>query len=131
MSDPPDRQLHRSARGARQAARGVPLRRRPRLAGHRRDHPPDRGRPGVRGEASRDPDPPVGTVISFVEQIIKAIAPAYTSLGYVIVAAGVMAERSILVGLFVPGDVILALGGVYAGRGNLELWAVILIGTFA
>jgi len=70
-------------------------------------------------------------VISFVEQIIKAIAPAYTSVGYLIVAAGVMAERSILVGLFVPGDVILALGGVYAARGDLELWAVILIGTVA
>jgi membrane-associated protein len=70
-------------------------------------------------------------VISFVEQIIKAIAPAYTTAGYAIIAAGVLAERSILVGLFVPGDVILALGGVYAARGNLELWAVIVIGTFA
>src|SRR5207248_7761421 len=42
-----------------------------------------------------------------------------------------LAERSILLGLFVPGDVILALGGVYAARGDLELWAVILIGTAA
>jgi membrane-associated protein len=70
-------------------------------------------------------------VVSFVEQIIKAIAPAYTTAGYAIIAAGVLAERSILVGLFVPGDVILALGGVYAARGSLELWAVIVIGTFA
>ena len=70
-------------------------------------------------------------MISFVEQIIKAIAPAYTTAGYAIIAAGVLAERSILVGLIVPGDVILALGGVYAGRGSLELWAVIVIGTFA
>src|SRR5207247_7653652 len=62
---------------------------------------------------------------------IKAIAPAYTTAGYAIIAAGVLAERSILVGLIVPGDVILALGGVYAGRGSLELWAVIVIGTFA
>ena len=70
-------------------------------------------------------------MLSFVEQIIKAIAPAYTTAGYAIVAGGVLAERSILVGLFVPGDVILALGGVYAGRGDLELWAVVVIGTAA
>ena len=70
-------------------------------------------------------------MISLVEQIIKAIAPAYESAGYLIVAAGVLAERSILLGLFVPGDVILALGGVYAGRGDLALWAVIAIGTAA
>src|SRR2546421_6363472 len=51
--------------------------------------------------------------------------------GYAIVAGGVLAERSILIGLIVPGDVILALGGVYAGRHDLELWAVILIGSVA
>lgn len=70
-------------------------------------------------------------MLSLFEQIVKAIAPAYATAGYAIVAAGVLAERSILVGLFVPGDVILALGGVYAGRGQLELWAVVIIGTAA
>jgi membrane-associated protein len=70
-------------------------------------------------------------VLSLVEQIIKAIAPAYSVAGYAIVAVGVLAERSILIGLFVPGDVILALGGIYAARGDLQLWAVIVIGTFA
>jgi len=70
-------------------------------------------------------------VVSLVEQIVKAIAPAYTVAGYGIVAGGVLAERSILLGLFVPGDVILALGGVYAARHDLHLWAVIAIGTAA
>jgi len=70
-------------------------------------------------------------VAAIVEQILKVIAPAYTVAGYAIVAAGVLAERSILVGLFVPGDVILALGGVYAARGDLALWAVVAIGAGA
>ena len=70
-------------------------------------------------------------MVSLVEQLIKGIAPAYTTFGYVIVGFGVLAERSILIGLIVPGDVILALGGVYASRGDLELWAVIFIGTVA
>ena len=70
-------------------------------------------------------------MLSFLEQLVKGIAPAYASFGYLIVAFGVMAERSILIGLVVPGDVILALGGVYASRGSLELWAVTLIGTVA
>jgi len=70
-------------------------------------------------------------VLSFLEQLVKGIAPAYATFGYLIVAFGVMAERSILIGLIGPGDVILALGGVYASRGDLELWAVTLIGTMA
>jgi membrane protein DedA with SNARE-associated domain len=70
-------------------------------------------------------------VLAFVERIVEWIAPAYTHAGYVIVAGGVLAERSILIGLFVPGDVILALGGIYAGRRHLELVSVIVIGTFA
>jgi membrane-associated protein len=70
-------------------------------------------------------------VVALVEKLIEWIAPAYTHAGYAIVAAGVLAERSILIGLFVPGDVILALGGIYAARGALELTSVIVIGTVA
>jgi membrane-associated protein len=70
-------------------------------------------------------------VLSLIEQLVKAIAPAYSVAGYAIVAVGVLAERSILIGLFVPGDVILALGGVYAGRGDLAVGAVIAIGIVA
>ena len=40
----------------RQGARGLPLRRRPRLAGHRGDDPPGRGGPGLRAATrSRHP----------------------------------------------------------------------------
>ena len=43
----------------------------------------------------------------------------------------VLLERSILIGLIVPGDLILALGGIYAARHDLDLATVIVIGTFA
>jgi membrane-associated protein len=68
---------------------------------------------------------------AIVEDIIKFLSPAYSTFGYAIVAGGVLAERSILIGLVVPGDVLLALGGIYSARGSLELQWVILIGTFA
>jgi membrane-associated protein len=66
-----------------------------------------------------------------VESLIHLIAPAYSTWGYLIITVGVLAERSILIGLFVPGDVILALGGIFAARSRLDLHWVILIGTFA
>jgi membrane-associated protein len=70
-------------------------------------------------------------VLALVERLIEWIAPAYSHAGYAIVAAGVLAERSILIGLFVPGDIILALGGIYAGRAQLDLTSVVVIGTVA
>ena len=42
--------------------------------------------------------------------------------------AAVLAERSILIGLVVPGDLILALGGVYAAKRQVDLAWVIAIG---
>ena len=68
---------------------------------------------------------------SIAEKIVRWMQPAFASAGYAIVAAGVLAERSMFVGLIVPGDVILALGGVYASTGKLELWLVIVIGAVA
>src|SRR5439155_16013855 len=47
---------------------------------------------------------------SIAEKIVRWMQPAFASAGYAIVAAGVLAERSMFVGLIVPGDVILALG---------------------
>jgi membrane-associated protein len=70
-------------------------------------------------------------IAAIIEDVIRFLAPAYKTLGYAIVAGGVLAERSILIGLVVPGDVILALGGIYAARGHLDLQWVILIGTIA
>jgi membrane-associated protein len=68
---------------------------------------------------------------SIAERIVRWMQPAFASAGYAIVAAGVLAERSMFLGLIVPGDIILALGGVYASTGKLELWLVIVIGAVA
>ena len=69
--------------------------------------------------------------LSIAEKIVQWVEPAFAVAGYEIVAAAVLAERSIFIGLIVPGDVILALGGVYASKGKLSLPLVIVIGTLA
>ena len=69
--------------------------------------------------------------LAVVKQIIRWAGPLFTSAGYPIIAGAVLLERSIFLGLIIPGDIILALGGVYAGRKDLNLAAVIVIGTFA
>ena len=67
--------------------------------------------------------------LTVVEQVVEWIQPIFAVAGYYIIAAAVLAERSIFIGLVVPGDFILALGGVYAARGKLSLALVALIGT--
>jgi undecaprenyl-diphosphatase len=69
--------------------------------------------------------------LSLVERIVQWVEPAFLVAGYVIIAGGVLLERSVFIGLIVPGDVILALGGVYASQGKLNLMAVIVVGTLA
>lgn len=66
-----------------------------------------------------------------VETIVEWIRPAFSVAGYPIIAAAVLAERSIFIGLLIPGDVILALGGVYASQGRMSLVLVIVIGTIS
>src|SRR2546428_5211077 len=68
---------------------------------------------------------------SLVEKIVNWIEPAFVTAGYAIIAGGVVLERSIFIGLIVPGDLILALGGVYASQHKMNLVAVIVIGTIA
>jgi membrane-associated protein len=70
-------------------------------------------------------------VFGVVKQIIRWVGPVFTTAGYPVIAGAVVLERSMFLGLIVPGDVILALGGVYAGRHQLDLAAVIVIGAFA
>jgi len=69
--------------------------------------------------------------LSLVERIVQWLQPAFLAAGYVIIAGGVLMERSIFIGLVIPGDVILALGGVYAAQHKLNLVGVIVIGTLA
>ena len=69
--------------------------------------------------------------LTVVEQVVDWIEPVFVTAGYYIIAAAVLAERSIFIGLVVPGDLILALGGVYASKGKMSLVLVALIGVVA
>jgi membrane-associated protein len=68
---------------------------------------------------------------SLVERIVNWIEPAFLHAGYLIIAGGVLMERSVFIGLIVPGDIILALGGVYASQDKMSLFWVIVIGSLA
>ena len=70
-------------------------------------------------------------MLGVVKQIIKWADPIFTTAGYPLIAGAVLLERSIFLGLIVPGDIILALGGVYAGRKDMSLVGVIFIGIGA
>lgn len=69
--------------------------------------------------------------LTIIERIVDTIEPAFLTAGYLIIAVAVLLERSVFVGLLVPGDVILALGGVYASRGRMNVVVVILVGIVA
>jgi membrane protein DedA with SNARE-associated domain len=68
---------------------------------------------------------------AILEDIVKWVGPAFAAAGYFIVLGAVFLERSVFIGLIVPGDIILALGGIYAARGDLTLAWVIVIGILA
>jgi membrane-associated protein len=70
-------------------------------------------------------------VVALIQELVDWVGPAFVAAGYAIIAAGVLLERSIFLGLLVPGDVIVALGGIYAARGELELVLVIAIAFLA
>jgi membrane-associated protein len=70
-------------------------------------------------------------MLGLIREIVQWVGPLFATAGYVIVAVAVLAERSILVGLIVPGDVIIALGGVYAARGDLNVVVVMAIAFVA
>src|SRR5207245_353290 len=62
---------------------------------------------------------------------VSASSLPRSSAGYLIVGVGVLFERSMFIGLIVPGDVILALGGVYASQGKMSVVGVAALGTAA
>ena len=68
---------------------------------------------------------------TLIEKIVNWVEPVFVSGGYLIIAGAVLMERSIFIGLIVPGDLILALGGVYASEHKMNLVVVIVIGIFA
>jgi membrane protein DedA with SNARE-associated domain len=69
--------------------------------------------------------------LTLVERIVSVIEPYFLAAGYLIIAGGVLMERSIFVGLIIPGDLILALGGVYSSQGKMDLAGVIVVGCLA
>lgn len=70
-------------------------------------------------------------MLGFLEEIIRRFGPLFEDAGYQIVAGAVLLERSIFVGLIVPGDVVLALGGIYASRSEMGLGWVMLTAALA
>jgi len=73
-----------------------------------------------------------GTIMqAFVAELIDWLRPAYTSAGYAIVPAAMFLESALLLGVVVPGDVILATAGVYAARGELSVPLVVALAVVA
>jgi membrane-associated protein len=66
---------------------------------------------------------------ALITPFLDWLQPFFASFGYVIVSVAMFFESAAFTGILVPGDVILALGGVYAGRGELALPAVIACGA--
>lgn len=66
---------------------------------------------------------------ALITPFLDWLEPFFASFGYVIVSVAMFFESAAFTGILVPGDVILALGGVYAGRGELALPAVIACGA--
>jgi membrane-associated protein len=67
--------------------------------------------------------------LALVTQLLEWLRPFFDTFGYVIVSAAMFFESAAFTGIFVPGDVILAIGGVYAAEGGLSLTAVIACGA--
>jgi membrane-associated protein len=68
--------------------------------------------------------------LALVTELIDWLQPFFATFGYVIVPAAMFLESAALLGVVVPGDVILAVGGVYAAEGALTLPLVIGLGWF-
>jgi membrane-associated protein len=71
-----------------------------------------------------------GMPFALVTELVEWVEPFFSTFGYLIVSVAMFFESAALTGVVVPGDVILAVGGVYAGQGELQLAGVILAGSF-
>ena len=70
-----------------------------------------------------------GMKLALVTELVEWVRPFFATFGYAIVSVAMFLESAALTGIVVPGDVILALGGVYAGRGDLAVAGVIACGA--
>ena len=77
---------------------------------------------------------PVGSTlapIALVQELIDLLRPLYASAGYIVVTVAMFLESAAFTGVVIPGDIILAVGGVYAASGTLSLPVVIACGVLA
>ncbi|MGH2679392.1 MAG: DedA family protein [Actinomycetota bacterium] len=69
-------------------------------------------------------------ILALVTELVEWVEPFFGTFGYVIVSVAMYFESAALTGIVVPGDVILAIGGVYAAQDELGLGSVIAFGAF-
>jgi undecaprenyl-diphosphatase len=69
--------------------------------------------------------------LAILEEIVRWVGPVFSTIGYVLIPFATALETAAMTGLVVPGDVIFALGGVYASRGELNLIWVLALGQLA
>ena len=68
--------------------------------------------------------------LALVQELLDWLQPFFSTFGYLIVAVAMALESGAFTGVVVPGDVILAIGGVYAAQGDLALPLVIGLAWF-
>ncbi|MDD5448360.1 MAG: DedA family protein [Actinomycetota bacterium] len=66
----------------------------------------------------------LATQETIAQQILEFLRPFFKDWGYLIVFVLALLEHSFLVGLVMPGDVVLLLGSLYAGWGYLNILGV-------
>jgi len=67
-------------------------------------------------------------VTAIVTEIVDWLRPAFAVAGYAIVPVAMFLESAAFLGVLIPGDVILAVAGVYAERGEMSVPIVIALG---
>jgi membrane-associated protein len=73
-----------------------------------------------------------GEDLLVIDTIIEWLRPAYSGpLAYLLMAGIIFLDRAAFTGLFIPGELFVALGGVFAGRGELSVAPVIVIAALA
>jgi membrane protein DedA with SNARE-associated domain len=60
-----------------------------------------------------------------VDAVVTSLGSSVNPWGYVLLFLLTLLEASAFVGLFIPGETALIIGGVLAARGELRLWLVI------
>jgi membrane protein DedA with SNARE-associated domain len=67
-----------------------------------------------------------------ITTVVDLLGPLYSGFtGYLVIAGLIFLDRGAFTGVALPGELFLALGGIYAARGDLSLVLVILIGALA